>query len=150
MGNKYNYPGNDEMGKAEKSREKLPKEIGEKIKTLAVLHGISVNELTKKLSMPTTRISNMLAGRMPGVDILVPIADYFGVSVDYLLGHEKKDPAYTEILTELELLFDKLGVKDIKPNEVEAFTKYMEAQITTYKNIKQMLTDEINKNAEQK
>ena len=50
---------------------------------------ISQKELAKQLMLSTTTVSNYVTGaREPDFATLVLIADHFGVSTDYLLGHE--------------------------------------------------------------
>ncbi|WP_122646691.1 helix-turn-helix domain-containing protein [Enterococcus mediterraneensis] len=61
----------------------------EKIKELTKQNGISVRELEKRLGY-----SNGYFGKWknvsPNSEGLSKVADYFGVSVDYLLGREEK------------------------------------------------------------
>ena len=51
--------------------------------------GKSGNSILKELSLSPTAISEWKKGKSkPTVDALIKIADYFGVSVDYLLGRD--------------------------------------------------------------
>ena len=47
-------------------------------------------------------------GNLPSGDTLKKIADYFHVSVDFLLGNEQKEKPHTEIGIELSLSDDEL------------------------------------------
>lgn len=57
----------------------------EKIKELCKKQGISLNQLEDKLGFSQNYIYSMKKGN-PKVENLQKIADYFGVSTDYLLG----------------------------------------------------------------
>lgn len=57
----------------------------EKIKELADKQGISLNKLEEKLGFSRNTIYNMKKST-PNVERVSMIADYFGVSTDYLLG----------------------------------------------------------------
>lgn len=49
--------------------------------------GVSNNKLLSDLKLPASAISEWKKGKAkPSVDALIKIADYFNVSVDYLLG----------------------------------------------------------------
>lgn len=61
--------------------------FGERLKELRKKHNITQGKLAKILNVKNTTISNYEAGRSyPDFDTLTKIADYFGVSVDYLIG----------------------------------------------------------------
>lgn len=63
--------------------------------------GISEYKISKDLSLPNSSFSQWKSGRAkPSLDALSKIADYFGVTVDYLMGREQpsvKPPATTGI-----------------------------------------------------
>lgn len=61
--------------------------------------GESANGVAKKLGIASGTVSEWKSGRFPRNTTLKKIADYFGVSVEYLLGKEetqKEKPAVTE------------------------------------------------------
>lgn len=61
--------------------------FGKRLKLLRDKHNLSQQELGKSLSLAKQTISGYENGtRKPDQDILMRFADYFGVSVDYLLG----------------------------------------------------------------
>lgn len=62
----------------------------EKIKDLTRQEGISVRELEKRLGYSNGYFSKWKSVS-PNSDGLAKVADYFGVSVDYLLGREDKE-----------------------------------------------------------
>lgn len=67
----------------------------EKIKELADKQGISLNKLEEKLGFSRNTIYNMKKST-PNVERVSMIADYFGVSTDYLLGRTDNPRIATE------------------------------------------------------
>lgn len=62
-----------------------------KIKELRVSHNLSQQKLANILNVHQTAVSQWEKGRTcPDMEILKKIADFFNVSVDYLLGREEK------------------------------------------------------------
>ena len=58
-----------------------------RIKELRVSHSLTQVELAEKLSVSKQAVSNWENNNIqPSIDMLLKIADYFGVSTDYLLG----------------------------------------------------------------
>ena len=61
--------------------------LGKTIKELRLQQGLSQRHLGEKLSVCNQTVSFWESGkREPDLDTLIRIADYFGVSVDFLLG----------------------------------------------------------------
>lgn len=69
------------------SQTALPSQFGAKLRHLRQQHGLSQVELSKQLGLSGhTHISFLERGRHePSIDLVVAIADRFGVSTDYLL-----------------------------------------------------------------
>ncbi len=62
-----------------------------RLKELRNAKGISQLKLAMDLNMNQNTISRYETGeREPGIDELIRIADYFNVSVDYLIGRNDK------------------------------------------------------------
>lgn len=61
----------------------------DRIKFLCDKRGISINDLEEALGYSKNTLYR-LKKQKPGSDKLEAIADYFGVSTDYLLGREEK------------------------------------------------------------
>ena len=60
--------------------------------------GKSVNGIAKEIGLPSSNITNWKNGKSPRAGSLKKIADYFGVTVDYLQGYtdiKEKPPAET-------------------------------------------------------
>lgn len=69
----------------------------EKIKQLCEIKGISINTLESESGIGRGNIGRW-EKYTPGVDKVKAVADYFGVTVDYLLTDEKELDAREEIL----------------------------------------------------
>jgi transcriptional regulator with XRE-family HTH domain len=71
-------------------------ELGERIRGLREKMGLTQKELASKLKIPNQNISNYERGfRQPDYETLQKIADFFEVSIDYLLGRSDK-PIYDD------------------------------------------------------
>ena len=67
-------------------------DFSNKLKELRKLYGLSQVELANKLDLRQSNITNWECyNREPLPDNLLKIADFFHVSVDYLLGRENED-----------------------------------------------------------
>ena len=64
------------------------KEIfSERLKTLRAEKGVRQSELAALIGVRNTAVSMMESGsRSPSVEVLCALADYFDVSLDYLVG----------------------------------------------------------------
>lgn len=61
--------------------------FSDRLKALREDHDLTQSELSKKLKISRTALSNYETGfREPNLEILISIADYFNVTLDYLLG----------------------------------------------------------------
>lgn len=78
----------------------------ENLKALCAEKGITGGKMCVDLGLSKSLMSDLKAGRRTGVNAntLSIIADYFGVSVDRILGTEKAAPEDGEIANALELL----------------------------------------------
>ena len=64
-------------------------EFNERLRYLIDCEEIKIKDLAPKLCLSASTLSNYAQGiREPDYDTLRRIADYFGVSIDYLLGHK--------------------------------------------------------------
>lgn len=64
----------------------------ERLKELRLYCGLLQKELAEKLGVETRQISRLETGyNEPNLSQLIKIADFFEVSVDYLLGRESED-----------------------------------------------------------
>ncbi len=69
----------------------------EKIQSLLATNKISVYKLSKEIGLNKTFLTNWTSGKAkPSADALSKIADYFHVSVDYLLGRTDNPQSYQD------------------------------------------------------
>ena len=97
--------------------------VKERIQFLCKKNGITSKSLEEHLGFGKGYISK-IDKAAPNLSKIKPIADYFGVTVDYLLSAEEeskeKDPELTarderDIKKDLESLRDKLASKELGP-----------------------------------
>lgn len=70
--------------------------------------GLSQNELAEKLNMTQQRISAYEKGkREPDINTITQLADFFGVSTDYLLGKSDIRKSDAEIKKEFDFAYHK-------------------------------------------
>lgn len=90
---------------------------------------ISPNALAKELKIPSGSITNWKNGMIPRQATLLKIADYFGVTVDYLLGKEDEKTPAEETASEEEVKVALFGgaeeVTDEMWEEVKNFAEYV-------------------------
>lgn len=58
----------------------------ERLETVCLRNDLTVSSLVKTLGLSTSKVTAWKNGSVPKGETLVKIADYFNVSVDYLLG----------------------------------------------------------------
>ena len=64
-------------------------ETFEKIKMLAKKQGISLQKIAEDLGFSTNYLYSLKNKKAPSAEHIAKIADYFGVSTDYLLGRSE-------------------------------------------------------------
>lgn len=101
--------------------------LKERIKTLCKENGITVNKLEKTLGFGTGYVAK-LDNSVPNTAKIQLIADYFNVSVDYLLTGEEKENKipifeYSSDIMELIKLYSQLNKeqKDAILNMMRSF-----------------------------
>ena len=68
--------------------------IIEKIKNLCDKNNISINKLLQNCESGKSLVDNMKKGSIPTVDKIIKIADYFDVSIDYLVGRSNNPKSH--------------------------------------------------------
>lgn len=89
--------------------------------------GIKPTRVVKDLKLSSGNMTNWKSGRKPKTDIAIRIADYLGVSVDYLLENEKTDKISRPTDEEIKFaLFDGAdNITDEMYEEVKRFAEYV-------------------------
>ena len=103
------------------------------VQELAAQKGITIAKMRKDLGLGQGTFSTWKKrGTIPNGDVLREIADYFGVSVDYLLGNEKQPEAPDLADTEMQdvIIYNRNGKtvrKRLPKAEYEAAIKMLDA-----------------------
>lgn len=81
----------------------------EKIQLLMMSHHMNKVEMAKAIGVSSGNLSDWANGRsQPSIDKLIKIADYFDVSIDYLVGRDDRFPAPSPDTFELIRLYESL------------------------------------------
>ena len=78
-------------------------------------HDIKPNPVAKALGIPSGSVTDWKKGKTPRSTTLQKIADYFGVTVDYLLGNEAKEKGTTQMVA---------PITELSPREVQVALAY--------------------------
>ncbi|MDE6705622.1 MAG: helix-turn-helix domain-containing protein [Treponemataceae bacterium] len=88
--------------------------LGEQIKKLRTNKRLSQIELADKLCVTKQSVSNWENENiMPSIEMLIRIAEIFGVTTDFLLGLSEKHTLNTDGLTELQIAHIQTLINDI-------------------------------------
>lgn len=103
------------------------------VKNLCAKRGISINDLEEALGYSKNTLYR-LKKQNPGADKLKAIADYFDVSVDYLLGRTTKESSSNGLSsTDLDEILDGMMSFDGEPmtdNDREAIRAYLQGRFS--------------------
>ncbi len=89
--------------------------LDQRIRQLRSERGINQKELGDAVGVSKQSVSNWENGNiMPSVDLLIRLADVFGVSTDYLLGRTEKRTINVEGLTDLQIAHLQLIADDLR------------------------------------
>lgn len=91
---------------------------------------VTAYQVAKATGISQSTLSDWKKGRsVPKMDKIQKIAEYFGVSVDYLMGNEtEKDPAPKSGVTDEDIKFALFGggpVSDAQYEEVKQFVRFI-------------------------
>ncbi|ARB00479.1 helix-turn-helix domain-containing protein [Limosilactobacillus fermentum] len=93
--------------------------IGERIAQLRKSRSMSQFQLAKTLNIATSTLGMYETNkRKPNMEMLEKLADFFGVSVDFLLGRPEKDDLKTADLADDDTIFTFEG-KPIPEQDLE-------------------------------
>ena len=97
-------------------------EIAERIRSLCEARGVSANKMLEDCGLSHNMLQTMKKGTIPSADRLEKIADYFGVSIDYIMGRKASDAEVEDMVEylatrkEARMLFDL--AKDATPEDI--------------------------------
>lgn len=96
--------------------------LGERLKALRADKKITMHDLAQKLGIGMSTISQYENGRRePNISIVKKLADFYGVTVDYLISGKEEKPTKTDKIADLadkETIFTYEG-KEIPPEDLE-------------------------------
>ena len=99
--------------------------FGDRLKELRISKNLSQEELSNILNVRKSSISNWETGKAtPTFDMLTKIAQYFGVTIDYLLNFTQED---MDNMEKLKQALKQAGMWDYSMNDMsrEDFEKAM-------------------------
>ncbi len=89
--------------------------LGSNIKSLRALRGINQEDLGKRIGVSKQSVSNWENENiLPSIEMLVRIADFFGVTTDFLLGRSEHRTLDTSGLGDEELSHLQVIIDDMK------------------------------------
>ena len=89
--------------------------LNEQIRELRNIRGISQIQLANKLGVTKQSVSNWENDNiLPSIEMLVKIANFFEVSIDYIWDLDKKRTLDVENLTEIQISHIQLIVDDLR------------------------------------
>lgn len=71
--------------------------------------GMSANGVAKEIGLPSSSVTYWKRGSLPQQKTLERVAEYFGVSADYLLGYTDEKVKPVSARAELDKLIDGMG-----------------------------------------
>ena len=97
--------------------------FAERLRELREKHGLTQKELGNALNVTSQTISNYEIGkREPEISEFIKLADYFGVSIDYLIGRtntmmEQNEKIYYSVIESIVV------PKSFKDNQIDAIIR---------------------------
>ena len=87
--------------------------------------GITAYKLAKDIGITTSNISAWKKGTLPKIEAYAAIANYFNVSIDYLVGHDIDLKQPSNLSPELNELL--VATQDLPPDKIKAVTEIVKA-----------------------
>lgn len=112
--------------------------VFERVKKLAKSHSKTIKQVTFDLGYSENYFYSLKSGKQPSAEKLQEIADYFNVSVDYLLGrtdnkylnaNQEADDNILERALDSAMSYDGKGISDADRPIIKNFIKaYLESK----------------------
>ncbi|UOQ47208.1 helix-turn-helix domain-containing protein [Gracilibacillus caseinilyticus] len=95
--------------------------LGKRIRKLRQDKKLTMKQLGEKFSLAESTISGYENGnRKPDMDLVIKLADFFEVSVDYLYGREEKQLDHDNLF-----FFDMEGLTEEEINDIKRHIDYV-------------------------
>ena len=99
----------------------MKKIIGENLKKLRIEKGLNQNELAEILHITQASLSAYeTKTKLPSLDVLFKISDYFSVSLDWLCGRDSKRNSYTSFENMAEVILSSLFISKLSGLHMES------------------------------
>lgn len=105
--------------------------IGKRIRNLLIENNITQKDLAERIGLTQATLSRNINGvHEPRADVIKQIADYFKVSVDYILGNTTERKPQNEQITDINLAFyNQHGiVSEAQKKEIESFIEFIKSK----------------------
>ena len=104
---------------------KSPQEIRELILDLLKHKNASTHKMLTECGYNTNLVNDLKKGQMPSADKIANIANYLGVSTDYLLGNEPAEPGIAseddnDLLKDLRIAFYGVQARQLTQQDKES------------------------------
>lgn len=107
---------------------------GERIKGLRRERHLTQQQLADALGIERSSIGKYETGSMPSAEVMLRLAEFFGVSVDYLCERETDDALRAENDAERQLLVMFRRTEGIPEERREEITQHIRSTIEMYLN----------------
>lgn len=101
-------------------------QIYQNIETMLLIRGLSIRKLEQESGLARGTLNNIKKGSMPSIDKIALIADYFGCSIDYLVGREKNIAPVNTDKSDLSESLNELSKDEII--KLIEFAKFLKSQ----------------------
>ena len=101
-------------------------QIYDNIETMRLVRNISQRQLLSDCGLSKSFMDNLKKGSMPSVDKIAAVADYFGCSIDLIVGREKNNAPIEADKSELAA-----SLKDMSKAEISRlieFAKFLRSE----------------------
>ena len=93
----------------------MKRPLNENIKVLRLQKGLNQVEFAKRMSVTKQCVSNWENDNvLPSIEMLERLADFFGVTTDFLLGRSTDFSIRTDGLTEAQVAHIRLFIEDLR------------------------------------
>ena len=106
--------------------------IGERIKNLRKGKGMTQQQLADVLGVERSSVGKYETGSLPSAEVMLRMAQFFDVSVDYLCEREESGAVRVENEAERQLLVMFRKTDGISEKRREEITKYIGSTIDMY------------------
>lgn len=115
--------------------------FNERFRILKDESGLSSKELSQELDIAPSTLSYYLKDREPNYDMLIKIADYFDVTIDWLVGMtDSRSSIYSALDEEIANTIIKNEYKDISKDDITPLSTYKQDYLRTQEKLIELLS----------